>query len=141
MTPGPGAASASNVRRLGACALRPYVPAADFETSLAFYSALGFSHDGIGPNLAAIRMGSIGFLLQGRCEDARAIGRQLNLQLIVDDIEAWWAHIGELEIRKRYGASAVRVDWLTNLGLAPIHLWDPAGVRWSLCAPLGDPPN
>jgi hypothetical protein len=92
-------------------------------------------------------------VLQGGRDDAKAIARRLEMRMVVDNLDAWWARIGALDIRERYGASVIRVDRLARLGLGPIQLWDPAGVRWSLyaphcapgcaphCGPLGDPQN
>jgi hypothetical protein len=45
-------------------ALRPFVPASDFETSLRFYTDLGFRAFRLGEKLASMHIGPFGFLLQ-----------------------------------------------------------------------------
>ncbi len=53
-------------------ALRPFVPAKDFETSLRFYVDLGFGTFRLGDLLASMHLGPFAFLLQGQPhEDSR----------------------------------------------------------------------
>jgi hypothetical protein len=50
-------------------ALRPFVPAKDFETSLRFFADLGFRAHRLGDLLASMHIGPFAFLLQGRPND------------------------------------------------------------------------
>jgi hypothetical protein len=45
-------------------ALRPFLPAADFETSLRFYVDLGFAAQRFADSLASMQLGPFSFLLQ-----------------------------------------------------------------------------
>ena len=116
----------------GVTAFQPFVPAPDFDTSLAFYADLGFQADLVGYGLAEISLDPVRFILQRRPDDGLEIGDKLWLQLVVDDLDAWWSHIAKMDLRDRYGASAARVNALASWGLAPVYLWDPAGVTWAL---------
>ncbi len=44
-------------------AMRPFVPAKDFKTSLRFYTDIGFSPFPLGDGLAAMHLGPFAFLL------------------------------------------------------------------------------
>jgi hypothetical protein len=45
-------------------ALRPFVPASDFQKSLKFYADLGFVAFPLGGSLASMQLGPFSFLLQ-----------------------------------------------------------------------------
>ena len=109
---------------------QPFVPATDFDNSLAFYAALGVHAKPLGYGLAAMSLGPVSFILQRRPDDGRQVAEQLCMQLGVEDLEAWWAHLNTLDLRRRFGASTLRVNALADWGLAPVYLWDPAGVTW-----------
>ncbi len=74
---------------------RPFLPAKDFELSKAFYEALGFEKllDG---EVAIFRMGSSGFILQRGYQKEWA--ENFMMQLMVDDLDAWWTHIQALDL-------------------------------------------
>ena len=70
----------------GTAAARPLLPAKDFETSRAFYEALGFSKllDG---DVAIFGVGPSAFILQRRYQEDWA--GNFMMQLMVDDLDAW----------------------------------------------------
>ncbi len=89
-------------------ALRPFLPASDFDISLRFYSDLGFTAQRLGEKLASMHLGPFGFLLQG---------------------DAWWAKIAALDLASRYGVQAPKLQpW----GLMVAYLFDPSGVLWHI---------
>jgi hypothetical protein len=69
--------------------VRPFVPAKDFDYSKRFYEALGFEKvlDG---EVAIFNAGSGGFILQRHYQKEWA--ENFMMQLLVDDLDAWWAH-------------------------------------------------
>jgi hypothetical protein len=71
--------------------LRAFVPAKDFELSKAFYEAIGFTKTWEDPGMAEFRIGSNRFFLQNYYHEGRAKNCMLNL--VVQDVSAWWAHI------------------------------------------------
>jgi hypothetical protein len=113
-------------------ALRPYVPARAFEASLAFYRDLGFEIERLNENLAAVSMEPVSFLLQGRKAGDAAAGSAPWMQLVVEDVEAWWKHVSCTAFQRRHGVSAVRAPQLGAWGIPPVYLWDPSGVVWTL---------
>ena len=105
--------------------VRPFLPTTDFEVSKAFYEALGFEKllDG---EVAIFRAGSGGFILQRYHHE----GLDLMMQMMVDDLDAWWAHIGTLDLPGRFGVPAPRAPALQSWGLRIAYVVDPAGVLW-----------
>lgn len=71
-------------------ALLPFIPAQDYEVSLRFYQALGFEISYSSDTLTAFHLGDCQFLLQNFY--AKGLAKNLVLQLLVDDLDTWWAH-------------------------------------------------
>jgi predicted enzyme related to lactoylglutathione lyase len=107
--------------------VRPFIPATDFERSKGFYEALGFERlvDG---DVAIYRMGTSGFILQPVTEHARA--RNMMMQLMVDDLDAWWARIEALDLVARFGTTMMRAPAMQPWGLRVAFVTDPGGVLW-----------
>jgi hypothetical protein len=106
---------------------RPFLPAKDFALSKAFYEALGFAKllDG---EVAIFQVGAGGFILQNFFQEQLAAN--FMMQLMVDDLEAWWAHIEALNLPARFGVKPPRAPALQPWGLKVAYLFDPAGVLW-----------
>ena len=68
-------------------ALRPFVPAKDFEISKKFYADIGFRVEPLGDSIAAMHLGSHSFLLQDYY--AKEWADNFVLHLFVDDLDAW----------------------------------------------------
>jgi hypothetical protein len=105
--------SIPNGRKL-AC---PFIPTRDFDLSKRFYEALGFEKvlDG---ELAICNAGSGGFILQRYFQKDWA--SNFMMQLVVDDLNAWWAHIESLELSKRFGVAAPKPPALQPWGFASL---------------------
>jgi catechol 2,3-dioxygenase-like lactoylglutathione lyase family enzyme len=108
---------------------RPFLPAKDFELSKAFYEALGFEKllDG---DVAIFRMGPSGFILQRSYQKEWA--ENLMMQLMVDDLDAWWRHIVALDLPGRFNAQAPRAPAMQPWGLRIVYVFDPSGVLWHI---------
>lgn len=106
---------------------RPFLPTKDFELSKAFYESLGFEKllDG---DVAIFRMGSSGFILQRGYQKEWA--ENFMMQLMVDDLDAWWAHIQELDLPGKFKVQAPRPPAVQPWGLRTAYVYDPAGVLW-----------
>jgi len=75
--------------------VRPFLPAKDFELSKRFYEALGFVRETDG-EVAIFRIGGSSFILQRHFQKGWA--EEFLMQLMVDDLDAWWAHLVALEL-------------------------------------------
>ena len=105
---------------------RPFIPTRDFELSKRFYEALGFKKvlDG---EVAIFQAGSGGFILQRFYQKEWA--ENFMMQLMVDDLDAWWAHIGSLDLGQ-FGVQPPRAPAMQPWGLRVAYVTDPCGVLW-----------
>jgi hypothetical protein len=106
---------------------RPFLPAKDFDTSRAFYEALGFAKllDG---DVAIFGIGATSFIL-GRHYQEDWAGNFM-MQLMVGDLDAWWAHIDRLDLPGRFGVPAPKPPEMQPWGLRIAYVVDPSGVLW-----------
>jgi catechol 2,3-dioxygenase-like lactoylglutathione lyase family enzyme len=106
---------------------RPFLPSKDFEQSKRFYETLGFEKvlDG---EVAIFRVGSGGFILQRYYQKQWA--SNFMMQLVVDDVDAWWTHIRSLDLPAGFGVQPPRPPELQPWGLRVAYLTDPCGVLW-----------
>jgi hypothetical protein len=113
----------------GTEAARPFLPARDFETSRAFYEALGFEKllDG---DVAIFRAGQSAFILQRYYQKEWA--DNCMMQLMVDDLDAWWAHIQALDLPGAFGVSPPKAPAVQSWGLRVAFVVDPSGVLWHI---------
>ncbi len=109
-------------------ALRPFVPAKDFETSQRFYVDLGFTARPLGDGLSAMQLGPFGFLLQNYYVEAWA-GNSM-MHMLVRDLDAWWERIAGLDLAGRYGVQPPRPPAMQPWGLRVAYVFDPCGVLW-----------
>ena len=110
---------------------RPFLPAKDFAQSRAFYEALGFTKllDG---EVAIFGVGASSFILQNYYQQAWA--ENFMMQLMVDDLDAWWAHIQSLDLPGRFGVQPPKAPKLQPWGLRVAYVCDPSGVLWHIAA-------
>jgi catechol 2,3-dioxygenase-like lactoylglutathione lyase family enzyme len=108
---------------------RPFVPARDFDLSKSFYEALGFAKllDG---DVAIFEIGSSGFILQNYYQP-EWVGNFM-MQLMVDDLDAWWAQIEALDLPARFNIKPPSPPAMQPWGLRIVYLVDPSGVLWHI---------
>ncbi len=107
--------------------VRPFLPTKDFEKSKRFYEALGFEKT-LDSEVAIFRAGSGGFLLQRHYQEDWA--GNCMMQLMVDDLDAWWTHIESLDLAHRFGVPSPKPPAMQPWGLRIAYVVDPAGVLW-----------
>ena len=107
--------------------MRPFLPAKDFDVSKRFYEALGFEKvlDG---EVAVFRLGGSGFILQRYYQKDWA--ENFMMQLMVDDLDAWWSRIQTLDLPGRFGVSPPKTPAMQSWGLNVAYVFDPSGVLW-----------
>ncbi len=106
---------------------RPFVPSFDFERSKQFYQALGFTLL-LDSEVAIFGIGASSFILQ-RYEN-REVAQHFMLQLMVDDLDAWWTHITSLDLAGRFGIGTLRAPAMQPWGLRVAYISDPCGILW-----------
>lgn len=113
----------------GAELARPFLPTLDFDVSKAFYEAIGFEKV-LDDEVAIFKTGSGGFILQ-RLYDKRWAEMTM-MQLMVDDLDAWWAHLQSLDLAAKFGVEPPRAPAMQPWGLRISYLFDPAGILWHI---------
>ena len=121
----------------GTEACRPFLPAKDFDVSRAFYEALGFAKllDG---NVAIFRAGDGAFILQRHYQKEWA--ENFMMQLMVDDLDAWWARIQALDLPSTFGVASPKAPAMQPWGLRVAYVYDPCGVLWHIAQRRADAP-
>ena len=117
---------------------RAFLPAKDFAVSRAFYEALGFPKlfDG---DVVIFEVGPGAFILQNHYHPAW--GSNCMMQLMVDDLDAWWAHIDALDLPAKYEVKPPAPPAVQPWGLRVAYLFDPAGVLWHVAERQEDTPD
>jgi catechol 2,3-dioxygenase-like lactoylglutathione lyase family enzyme len=108
----------------GAELARPFVPAKNLELSKQFYVRLGFEKV-LDSEVVIFRIGSSGFILSSFDQVENFM-----MQLMVDDLDAWWAHIQALDLQTEFGVPSPRAPAMQPWGLRIAYLIDPSGVLW-----------
>lgn len=119
--------------------MRPFLPAKDFAVSKRFYEALGFEKM-LDAEVAIFRIGTGSFILQNYYQEDWA--GHFMMQLVVDDLDAWWAHIEALDLTSRFDIKSPRAPAVQPWGLRVAYLVDPSGVLWHVAQrPDGEASN
>lgn len=108
---------------------RPFVPAKDFIVSKQFYEALGFTKL-LDADVAIFGIGATSFVLQNGSHPGLA--DNFMMQLMVDDLEAWWRRIEQLDLPARFKVPTPRAPALQPWGLRVAYVIDPSGVLWHI---------
>jgi hypothetical protein len=107
-------------------AMRPMVPAKDFEISKRFYIELGFQPRPLTDRLVEMQLGVMSFILQAYY--VREWADNFAVQVTVSDVGLWWDHILSLDLPTRYGVKIQAPElqgWAVVAGVT-----DPSGVLW-----------
>jgi len=116
---------------LASTSLRTFVPGGkDFAASKRFYLALGFTVTFEVPGLVGFEHGSQGFLLQDFYSEDYA--NNFMMQFVVEDLDAWWAHIEALDLAGTFGVRKPKAPKMMPWGLREIHLIGPSGECWHI---------
>ena len=117
---------------------RPFVPTKDLSQSKAFYEALGFTKvlDG---DIAIFEAGYTGFILQALYDEKWA--QYTMMQLLVDDLDAWWTHIESLDLPKKFGVPQPKPPAMQPWGMRVAYVIDPAGILWHIAQRTGGSPS
>jgi hypothetical protein len=81
---------------------RPFLPSKDFAASKSFYERVGFKKL-LDTDVAIFEMGASTFILQNYFKKEWA--ENCMMQLMVDDLDAWWMHIEALDLVGTFGVA------------------------------------
>jgi len=82
-------------------------------------------------DVAIFGAGSGGFILQRRYQ--REWAENCMMQLMVDDLDAWWTYIEGLDLPGNFNVRAPRPPAMQPWGLRVAYVYDPSGVLWHVC--------
>jgi catechol 2,3-dioxygenase-like lactoylglutathione lyase family enzyme len=111
-------------------ALRPFVPARDFELSKRFYQALGFTLTFNEPSLAFLKLESFSFILQKYY--VKEFADNCMLQLLVRDADDWWTRVDAAKLIADFAVKPPRAPALQSWGMKVGFIFDPSGVLWHI---------
>ena len=114
---------------LRAIEIKAFVPSSDFPLSKQFYQDLGFELASDSSGVAYFRLGEASFLLQDFYD--KGLANNLMMHLLVEDVDAWAAHVEKAGIAARYGVKITAVEqrpWR----MRDFVVIDPSGVMWRI---------
>jgi uncharacterized glyoxalase superfamily protein PhnB len=106
---------------------RPFLPSKDFAASKSFYEKIGFRKL-LDADVAIFELGASSFILQNYFK--REWAENCMMQLMVDDLDAWWMHIEALDLVATFGVASPRPPAIQPWGLRVAFVFDPSGVIW-----------
>jgi hypothetical protein len=109
-------------------ALRPFVPAKDFELSKRFYEAMGFCITHQDDNIAMLKTGSFSFILQNYY--VKEFAENCMLQMLVRDVDAWWLEVNPGALSGLFPVNPPRAPEMQSWGMKVGFVFDPSGVLW-----------
>ena len=109
-------------------AFRPFVPSKDYEASKAFYAALGFTEAYADASISCLKVGEFSFFLQNFYVEQFAANCML--QLVVRDLDAWWAARDWDTLEATFGMKAPVAPATQAWGSRVGFVSDPSGVLW-----------
>ena len=109
--------------------IKAFVPAIDYERSKAFYQDLGFTMASDGGGVAYFHRDHVSFLLQDFC--APGLAENFMMHLLVEDVDAWWAHVQASQVVEKYGVQLTPVE-AQPWRMRDFCLHDPSGVLWRI---------
>ena len=108
-------------------ALRPFVPARDYELSRRFYETIGFRVTHADESVTNLKLGGYSFILQNFYQ--KELAENLMLQLMLRDADAWWAQL-PTDLADAFGVKQPRPPAMQPWRLKVGFLFDPSGVLW-----------
>jgi hypothetical protein len=118
-------------------AMRPMVPAKDFEISKRFYVELGFEPKTLTDRLVEMQLGAFSFILQAYYVQQWADNSVMHMR--VSDVKLWWDHIDGLDLASRYSVKT-QAPQMEDWGLVA-GVIDPSGVLWRIAEAPAPHPN
>jgi len=109
-------------------ALRPFVPAKDFEISKRFYRALDFSPTHEDASISIFEQGGFSFILQNFY--VKELADNFMVQLVVADVDTWWRRLVISRLEADFAVRPPRPPVIQSWGLKVGFLFDPSGVLW-----------
>jgi len=108
--------------------IRTFLPSKDFDVSKDFYMTLGFDVYFEDDDVTIFSVGQSSFSLRHYYQKDWA--ENFMMQIMVDDLDAWWTHISSLDLANRFGVREPTAPAMQPWGLQIAYVVDPCGVLW-----------
>ena len=116
--------------RLAVLDLKAFVPARNFVLSRQFYLDLGFTEKWGNDQACELQIDGFRILLQNFYVKEHA--ENFMMHLTVADADAWWQHIQEIGLAKKYPGITAKAPAMQPWGLRVLYLSDPTGILWHI---------
>lgn len=131
----------SDELKTGIRQLRPFVPARDYAVSHDFYRTLGFEAHDLGPKMAHFQVGHFAFILvdynyESPGYSVQAFAENFVMHMMVDDVDAWFAHVKTLNLAAKYGVRAPLAPKDEPWDLRVAYVFEPGGVLWHIASEI-----
>jgi catechol 2,3-dioxygenase-like lactoylglutathione lyase family enzyme len=111
-------------------ALRPFVPAKDYELSRRFYAALNFRATHSDDQVTILKLGAFSFILQNYY--VPELADNMMVQILVRDVNAWWRELDAEGLVREFAVKPPRPPALQSWGMKVGFIFDPSGVLWHI---------
>jgi uncharacterized glyoxalase superfamily protein PhnB len=111
-------------------AIVAFIPSKDFDKSKSFYLDLGFEQTWGDEGGCGFRIDGHNFILQNFYVKDHA--ENFMMQLMVDDVNAWWNRIQSLGLKEKYQLGLANPPEVQPWGLNILYMTDPTGVLWHI---------
>jgi len=125
-----------NTPNLATVEIKAFVPAQDFELSMEFYQALGFTRASVFDGIAYFHCSESSFLLQDFFVREHADNFQMHL--LVENVDDW--HAKAKEVAERFNVKIGEPEdrpW----AMRDFTLFDPSGVLWRIAQNIPKQPK
>ncbi|MEM7772626.1 MAG: hypothetical protein AAF327_19215 [Cyanobacteria bacterium P01_A01_bin.37] len=106
--------------------VKVFVPTLDFDTSLNFYTALGWSVNWHHESLAEIELANIRLYLQKFY--AKEWAENFMIYVDVTDANSWYEHVKHILMKDNFPNAKVQPPKEESYGAIVTYVWDPCGV-------------
>lgn len=107
--------------------VRPFIGAANFDTSRSFYRDLGFEEVRLGNDMSVFRAGGINFYLQNAYVKDWIDNTMVFVE--VDDVNRYWNELQQLNLPAKYESARLTAPREYDWG-KECFLHDPSGILW-----------
>lgn len=114
--------------------VKVFVPTKDFEHSIRFYEALGWTCNWRGEGLAEIELASVRLYLQKFY--AKEWAENFMIYIVVDDAAAWHAHVAQILAGGEFPQARLQPPKEEPYGAIVTYVWDPAGALLHFAQPV-----
>lgn len=113
-------------KNLAVTDIKVFAPTKDFELSIAFYKALGWTCKWSDGGYAEMELGTFRFFLQKYYQKGWA--NNFMFYINVEDVQVWYEHASRVIEEGNFGKARTKAPEKQPHGDIVCHVWDPTGI-------------